>query len=333
MVAQLNAKMLTTSGGMAVTADNMTLTGALSANGQTVVLKQKTNGTLIDLGGADAAGTLGLTDGELDNVTASQLDIGNASSGAITVSADVSPANVTTVHLRTGAGVTGTVGGIVASNLAINAAGAVDITDATTDVDNLAISSSGGGSITFHDADDLTITMVGGLSGITTSNADALVQTGGTLSLGADVSVGSANVTLNSAGAVTQTAGSDITALGLKLLGAGSFTLENVGNNVATLAANVGGAVAYRDADALTIGTVLGTSGITTTNDDVTVCLVTGNLSLNQSISTGTAGTTTGILRLQTEKCGKSSSAYTIPRLPSSLQASSMRSGYWKLMP
>src|SRR5581483_8659067 len=80
-------------GGVTYTADNMTLTGTTDATGATATLKQNTNGQLVKLGAADAAGTLGLTDAELDTVTAGILKVGDANSGNLSIEAALTPAN------------------------------------------------------------------------------------------------------------------------------------------------------------------------------------------------------------------------------------------------
>ncbi|RLS33683.1 MAG: hypothetical protein DWH80_00040 [Planctomycetota bacterium] len=82
----------------------------INAGTNLVTLKQKTNGTLINLGGADVLSgsplTLGLTDTELDRITAGTVQIGDASSGAITVSAVISRAASTNLVLTTGGSIT-----------------------------------------------------------------------------------------------------------------------------------------------------------------------------------------------------------------------------------
>ena len=67
--------------------DSMDIAGSasISTGAGIATLRQKTNVTRINLGGADAAGTLGLTDAELDTISAGTLKIGDANSGAITV--------------------------------------------------------------------------------------------------------------------------------------------------------------------------------------------------------------------------------------------------------
>src|SRR5438132_6842203 len=101
-------------------------------------------------------------------------------------------------------------------------------------------------------------------SGITTSGGDVkLTVLAGGLTIGDaigplgadDIALGTGNLTLNVVGAVTQTANNVITAAGLQLLGSGTVTLNESGNNVATLAANYNGAIAYTDANSLTVGT------------------------------------------------------------------------------
>ncbi|MBX7211996.1 MAG: hypothetical protein K1X78_27065 [Verrucomicrobiaceae bacterium] len=79
-------------------------TGAtIDAGTSIVTLRQKTNGTQINLGGADAAGVLGLTDAELDHVTAATLNIGDANTGMITISAAISRAAITNMNFASGA--------------------------------------------------------------------------------------------------------------------------------------------------------------------------------------------------------------------------------------
>jgi hypothetical protein len=75
--------------------------GAVSAGQQSVTIRPLTAGTKINVGGADANATLGLTDAELDRVFAGNLVIGNASSGDLTVSADISRTAATNMQLIT----------------------------------------------------------------------------------------------------------------------------------------------------------------------------------------------------------------------------------------
>ena len=86
----------------------MTLTGATTATGAIATLQPNTAGQFVNLGAADAAGTLGLIDAELDTVTAGTLRVGRANSGNMTVSAALTPAGSTTLSLISGAAVTET---------------------------------------------------------------------------------------------------------------------------------------------------------------------------------------------------------------------------------
>jgi autotransporter-associated beta strand protein len=88
-------------------ADGANLTGTspvVAATASNVVLRPKTAGTPVGLGAADAPGLLGLTDAELDRITAATVQIGDATSGEITVSAAISHSN--SLVLATGAGLT-----------------------------------------------------------------------------------------------------------------------------------------------------------------------------------------------------------------------------------
>lgn len=86
--------------------------GTVNAGSGTVVFKGRTAGHALDLGGADAAGILGLSDAELDRVTAGSLIIGGPASGNITVSADITRPASTNMQLLSNGSVIFTGGGI-----------------------------------------------------------------------------------------------------------------------------------------------------------------------------------------------------------------------------
>ncbi|MFM9903006.1 MAG: choice-of-anchor Q domain-containing protein [Pyrinomonadaceae bacterium] len=88
-------------GTVTLISDSMDLTAAtsISASGASgiVNLRQKTNGQTIDLGGNDAPDTLGLTDAELDKVTAATMNIGDANSGVVNVSGVITQTKTTNI--------------------------------------------------------------------------------------------------------------------------------------------------------------------------------------------------------------------------------------------
>ncbi|MBX2929635.1 MAG: HYR domain-containing protein [Saprospiraceae bacterium] len=100
-----------TSGGNAditVVADgiNLIAPGLINSGMGATTIRPRTTGTRINLGGADVLSgsplTLGLTDAELDQVSAGTLILGNANSGNLTVSAAISRPAATNVQLRSG---------------------------------------------------------------------------------------------------------------------------------------------------------------------------------------------------------------------------------------
>src|SRR5207244_1474405 len=162
------------------------------------------------------------------------------------------------------------------------------------------------GTISYTDANNLIVGTVTDTAmspsttthGISSNNSDVklTVLTGGlTIGEGAvstdDITLGSANLTLNVVGNVTQTAGNVITAAGLQLLGSGSVHLDESGNNVATLAAGYSGTISYTDANSLTVGTVTDTAmspsttthGISSSNSDVKLTVLAGGLTIGEA--------------------------------------------------
>ena len=97
-------------GPIIVTADSVNILAGSTINSGsgTTTIQTRTAGTQIDLGGTDVLSgtlTLGLTDAELDQITAGTIQVGNASSGAITVSAAITPSGTNNLSLTTGANV------------------------------------------------------------------------------------------------------------------------------------------------------------------------------------------------------------------------------------
>ncbi len=90
-------------GNITLIADRMRFVGSASiTTAGDVTVRQRTAGTAINLGGADASGTLGLTDAELDRITTGTLNIGDANTGDITVSADITRSASTVINLTCG---------------------------------------------------------------------------------------------------------------------------------------------------------------------------------------------------------------------------------------
>ena len=100
-------------GDITLVGDSQTYSGGLAsinAGTSTVAIRQLTNTVQINLGGADAAGVLGIDNFELNAITAGTLIIGDASSGDINVSSAINVADNTTavpvLKLVTGGAIT-----------------------------------------------------------------------------------------------------------------------------------------------------------------------------------------------------------------------------------
>ena len=179
----------TYSGNIIINADSMGIANALIQTTATTTLRQKTTGTLINLGGADVLTgsplTLGLTDAELDQVTAGTVQIGGANSGAITVSAVISPLNYKTlafgnnVNFAATGGFSADVGPTAAVYEKMTVSGTATLTPGAT----LAVASTGG---YVPAAGDTFILLANDSTGAITGNFNGLPE-------GALVSVGGVN--------------------------------------------------------------------------------------------------------------------------------------------
>ena len=238
------------SGNLTINANSLNVDGlgtikAGASGNQIVAIVPRTTGTSINLGGDNAAGTLGLSNTELNRITAGTLRIGAvADTGGISVTAPVSVSNIPTLSLLTGGGVLdqNTVEpDITVASLAIQSAGGINL---DTAVSNLAFANSAGfvfirnaGAMTFGPVDGLSASFNGGTSTeISTAspiNFAVNVTTGGPLTVTATDSGPTHfdNITVNpgvtlqaTSGDVALQAGDDVT------IGSGAAVRAIAGN-------------------------------------------------------------------------------------------------------
>ncbi|HUW40887.1 MAG TPA: FlgD immunoglobulin-like domain containing protein [Rectinemataceae bacterium] len=275
------------------------LAGTTNSGNANAVILPYTNGTLINLGGADAAGTLGLTSAELTTISVAGpgvLEIGNASTGAVTVSAPVAASGAAILHVRSGAGMSGAGNAITVPNLALSAAGAINVSTAASVI--AAVTTAGGVTIGDANAAGLAIGTVDGVVGIASGNtAISVTETAGLLTVSQAVNAGTSSASLAGVGVTnnaTVTGGGGIT------IAAGTGTFVNSGG--ATLA-NGGGAtlVSITADDMDLLGTIAAGSGpvnLTTASVLQPIYLGTGTLALGLSSLELNTIATTGTLTI-----------------------------------
>ncbi len=318
LTVDAGADIETAADGLIIEADRMTLNGSVTGTGQSVVLRPHTAGRLLDLGGADViATTLGLTDAELDNVTAGVLTIGNAAMGAIDVSAAVSPAGTNTLHLISDEGFTDDAG-ITVANLAVDGDAAA-VLDAGHDVDTLAfILTDNGAGFTFVDTDTLAVGSVDGVTGGVTNNGAISISTqdgsltvnqainagtqtvqleagesveGTTANLVLDANITGSSVALIAGDALNQTGGAiSASSLGIE---AETVTALTPPANLSTLAFNITGAgnFTFTDPDDFAVGTVGTVVGGTTADGNISLTATNGTITVSDNITAGGTGT------------------------------------------
>jgi hypothetical protein len=208
---------------------------SINAGTGTVTIRNRSAGTLVNLGGADVLSgsplTLGLSSAELNRITAGQVIVGRndaSASGNITVSSAVSPTGAANVTLLTGgdiainAGLGATTqltltagngssvsgsGNITAPNLLLNGPNVNYTlnTAAGNSVGTLAAANAAG--LAFANGRALTIGSVNGVNGISASGPVSVATAAGNLSLSQPV-----NTTDNSASAIALNAGQSTAA-------------------------------------------------------------------------------------------------------------------------
>jgi filamentous hemagglutinin family protein len=298
---------------------NLTLQTGTQVTGGTGVVAQSASGSI----GFDAGSTVTATTGSVSVASGTSATLAGtlgATAGAVSVTATLGNIALTggsvtafdAVTLSAGAGtVTQSAGAsLTAAQLRVSAGGAIALAAGTNNVGVFAASTGpAAAAISYVDADTLTIGTVGATVGIQTAGGDVALQAG-RLVLEQALTTGGRNagtVTLAAVGTTLATGGIDgsaaaavLTAQRLRVESARGVELTAAGNNVATLAANVGtGSFDFRGTGDLAIDAITSTragaaaasttTGLSTTDAPARLRIGGGgSIAIAQPVGTGT---------------------------------------------
>ncbi|WP_148276504.1 YDG domain-containing protein [Sphingobium sp. SYK-6] len=265
---------------------DISITGA-SANAVRDAVRIAGAGQVLTSAGGDITitGTAAGGGAGRDVGTLSTSLLGGAGTGDITLNADTiglagttTGAGILTFQPRTGGRLIGI--GATGSELVISAATLATVTNGFAEI---VIGNSTAGAIS-----------VG--SGLATFQDHLRLIGSGGLAVGSALNVGTNRLTLDVAGATSQSAA--ITAAQLLLLNAtGAYTLTNAGNAIGTLAADTGTiALTHGGAGDLIVGTVGTQAGIAATSAALTTTAASATLQIEEDVTTSGAQSYTATL-------------------------------------
>ena len=264
-------------GSIALQADKMQLLGSMNATSSGIVKLAPQAGTAIHLGTVNTDltnATLELSNTELGGIAAGTVLVGDANSGAIDVKSTLST-GFAAMGLTSAGAITQQPGALLGGALSFKLAGSsVNLPEANPT--GVIAGSTSGGNFTYRSANAINVSTVDGLSGI-------------------NAGVGSVKLISDHASGINQNA--PIVADGLLLQTIGPVMLQNTGNNVAKIAADLSlgntgsGTLAFYNSNNLASDTVLAVNGITTNNKEVSLATASGKtLTVTQAIDAGTGG-------------------------------------------
>ncbi|GCL62751.1 MBG domain-containing protein [Pseudaquabacterium pictum] len=258
-------------------------TGTVRLTGDQINIGRDVTATSgISLQALDPTATLQMAFSNGATLDTSLLTLGSASGGPLVLQSDV-PTTAGTAVLRSAGSITAIAGGVAVADLAVDAGGAVDLSDSSFNFTTLALNA--GGDSLARSSQAFAVGTVAGLSGATVTGHRLSLQT-----------TGSGSVTASQA----------ISADSLELLGSlASFNLLGATHSVGSLAADVGGALALHNADGLAVDLVGSTTGVQA-GGAVDLATLSGNLQIAQAVVTTAQGD--DAIRLT---AGRSSSAGT----------------------
>ena len=259
--------------------DALVADSTINSGSGTTTIQTRTAGTQIDLGGADVLSgtlTLGLPDAELDLITAGTIQVGNASSGAITVSAAITPSGTSNLSLTTGANVID--GNAPAgSDLTVATISIVASTGISTSGNPLEVDAStfanvqtatGGIYIDIQDSGDVGHTVTSA-SATTSGNVVFTASTGGGTNTYVFNSVTAANGNID----LSKSVGGNINVGNLNAAGTTGKTISvNVGSGNADSISHLGGTTIQTNGGQISLVAnqmTLGGSSITSGAEDV----------------------------------------------------------------
>jgi hypothetical protein len=181
-----------------LTADAMVIAAGINSGTAATALHNASAGQAISLGGVNAGGVLGLTQAELNEITAGVTRIGTSSAGSITISSPISnPTNSNVLALINN----GTIsekpfGSLTLPNLRVSSTGPVTLDNPNNNIQFLAADTTNG--LTVNDgAHNLTVGIVEGDFGVVTNNS-AINLTADAMNFQQQVNAGTGIVTLSS---------------------------------------------------------------------------------------------------------------------------------------
>jgi hypothetical protein len=269
----LGVNAVTTSNGpIFLSADAMVINKGVSSGTGRTTLAPATSGETISLGGGNAPGVLGLTQAELNQVTAGVVQVGSVAAGNITIAAPISnPTNSNVLALINN----GTISekpfaSLTVPNLRVSSVGPVTLDDANNNIQVLAADVTN--SVTVNDGThNLTIGIVDGNFGVATNNS-AINLTADAMNFQQQVNAGTGTVTL-SPFSPTQAIGLGV-ANQAGLLGLTEFALAEVtasalrvnGNGNISVAGTVGRHAGYNTLSLTTGNNISQAAGLSVAN-------------------------------------------------------------------
>lgn len=319
----VNNPVTSNTGNITFTSDRQAINNTVTATNHRVTLQPFTAGRQVNVGTNDTGTALGLVTTEINNVTAATLQIGGTTAGNVTVTADVTPTNVTALRLASGGNISSGAFTVTIGNLAFAASGDVTLTGLWNNVAGTSL-----GNVNLTNNQDLTVNTVDGINGISaTGSVNVTVSTAnGLLTIAQPVSSASNAITLSSdrqainntvtatgnrvilqpftAARLIDVGGNDTpTTLGFLTteLGQVSAGVLQLGRaNAGNIAVSADVAAGSVNALALVTGGSATGAGVITTNA-LRVAATAGPVNLNTSINTP-AGTTNGAFTLSNNK-------------------------------
>jgi hypothetical protein len=296
-----------TGGNASLTNNKATVLGDWNVGGNLVVTDRL--GNLTQSGVLTVGGTSSFTT-SASNATITLTNAGNLLTGAVSLNTSGASGNASLTNASATVLGASTVGGnLTVQTDSISVSGAVNASGQTvtfvplTSTTAMTLGAAGGLALSQTSLDNITASTLvfgstGSTGGITLGGPVTLATTGitnlslittGDITVNNPITVNNganATLTLNTTGTATQSAA--ITAANLALLGTGgSYTLNNSGNLIATVAVNTG-SVNLTTSEAVTIGTVGGTTGWTTTgNSTLTATGSTSDITVSNAVNWG----------------------------------------------